>query len=214
MNHLGVVLANNTRSHAEARIQSARRAFYSLQGAGLCVKGCSPSTISRIYTTAIRPVLTYGLECVYQGKTVMNQVEVIQGKCLKAALGLKYYCKTSPLLHALNIDRVSTSIEIHQLALFKSMFFSSSRTSVLCKFLLSEFLKGGLSSHKNLVSAVMKTCDKHNISMAQYLCESSHKPACKRRIRTRPECGIADSVKYVLNSSHDVLIINDLLSPF
>ena len=96
------------------------------------------------------------------------------------------------------------------------MFLSSARTNVRCKFLLIEFLNGGMSSNTNLVSAVMQTCDKYNISLAQYLCETSHKPVCRsrRRIKSRPECGIADSVKYVLNTSHYILFINDLLSPF
>ena len=37
--YLGVTLSNKPGDHASARIKSVRKAFYALQGAGLCVKG-------------------------------------------------------------------------------------------------------------------------------------------------------------------------------
>ena len=211
--HLGVILANDNRRHCESRIQSARRAFYSLQGAGLCVNGGNPSTISYIYNTAIRPVLTYGLECIYQCDTVVKKAEVLQSKLLKTALGIKYYCKTSPLLKALNIDRVTVYMDIQKLSLFKSMFLSTSRTNKLCKYLLKETLQGRLASHKNLISSVMQICDKYNVSLARILCERSYYVRIKHLIKSTPMCGIADSVKYCL-SKNDVDTVNKLLSPF
>ena len=60
----------------------------------------------------------------------------------------------------------------------------------------------------------MQTCDKYNIYRWHSTCVRLLKPVCKCRIKSRPECGIDDSVKYVLNTSHDILFINDLLSPF
>ena len=57
-------------------MQTKPKHGYALQGAGLCVNGTSPDTITHIYTTAIRPVLLYGLECIYQCKTVSNDTVV------------------------------------------------------------------------------------------------------------------------------------------
>ena len=104
--HLGVILANNGHSHAESRIKSTRRAFYSLQGAGLCQNGTNPNTVAQIFSTAVRPVLTFGLGCVYNRKTVLSDIESLQGKLLKAALGIKKYCRNAPLLQAMNIHRL------------------------------------------------------------------------------------------------------------
>ena len=205
--HLGVILANNSKSHAEARIQAARRAFYSLQGAGLCVKGCNSETIAHIYNTAIRPVLTYGLECVFQGSTVMGQVEATQSKFLKASLGIKLNCRTSPLLQALNVDKVMSSVEIRKLSLFKSMFFSSSRTNVLYKYLLTCALRGSLTSQKNLVLSVIKICEKYQLSLAKLVMENSYFRVCKRTIKFRPQCGIADSTPFILHTSHDFYVV-------
>ena len=101
--YLGVTLSNNTKAHTQERIKSTRRALYALQGAGLCVNGSKPDTIVHIYNTAIRPVLTYGLQCVhvYQCKTAIDETEKLQCKLIKSSLGLKSYCRNTPLLHAL-----------------------------------------------------------------------------------------------------------------
>ena len=99
--NVGVTLSNNTKAHTQERIKSTRRALYGLQGAGLGVNGSKPDTIVHIYNTAIRPVLTYGLQCVYQCKTAIDETEKLQCKLLKSSLGLKSYCRHTLLLHAL-----------------------------------------------------------------------------------------------------------------
>jgi hypothetical protein len=210
--HLGVILSNDKRSHGESRIQGARRAYYALQSAGLCVNGCSPETVSHIYHTAVQPVLSYGLECIYQDRGTLQKIETTQNKFLKSALGIKSYCKISPLLKALKLDRISTIVEIKKMSLFKSMFHSNSRSHILCKYLLKCHLEGSLSSHNNLVSSVMHICDKYGLNFAQYLC-SSHQDF-KHKIKYNDPCGIADSVRYCLFTLHDVNTVNNLLSPF
>jgi len=80
--HLGVILANDTYSHATARIKATRRSFYALQGVDLCVNGSNPDTITHTFKTIVRPVLVHGLECVYQTKTALHKVEVSQAKLL------------------------------------------------------------------------------------------------------------------------------------
>ena len=212
--HLGVVLSRNNKQHAEERIKSARRAFYSLQGAGLCVGGCSPSTISHIYSTAVRPVLLYGLECVYQDKTVMKSIESMQGKFVKAALGLKKSCRTSPLLQALNVDRISVSVDISKLSLLKSMLLSTSRCSTFYQHLLSCYFDGSMGNHKNLVNTVMNICKKYHISLLQYVCDDHYQLRCKEIIRYKNPCGIADSVKYCLSTDFEATTINNLLRAF
>jgi len=64
--HVGAILANDPHSHTTACIKATCRAFYALQGAGLCVIGSA--TITHVFNTVVRPVVMYGLECVYQTK--------------------------------------------------------------------------------------------------------------------------------------------------
>ena len=82
--YLGVLLANNTNAHSEQRVKATRRAFYALQGYGVCKDGVNPETMTHIFNTAIRPVLTYGLQCVYQNKSPLEATEKLQCKLLKA----------------------------------------------------------------------------------------------------------------------------------
>ncbi len=174
-----------------------------------------PDAISHIYTTAVRPVLTYGLECVYQGKTVMQDVEMLQSKLLKSSLGLKRYCRNTPLLQALKIQHVCRSVEIQELILFKSMLLSSSRSHKFYQFILACHIQGAISSQRNIVSRILKTCDKHNISLAGYLCNESHLKKTKCTMKQFPACGLSDSVSFILNSSsRDMYHVNSLLSPF
>ena len=93
------------------------------------------------------------------------------------------------------------------------MFLSSSRTHVLCKYLLKRYIQGALPSQNNLVSAVMQICDKYDFNLAQYLC-STNLSAFKRVMKYRSPCGIADSVRYCPINSHDVFTVKNLLSSF
>ena len=81
--HLGVILANDAHSHATARIKATRRAFYVLQGAGLCINYSNSDTITQIFKTVVRPVLVYGLECVYPTKTALHKAELSQAKSVR-----------------------------------------------------------------------------------------------------------------------------------
>ena len=87
--YLGVTLANDKKSHAHERIKSTRRALYALQGAGVCEGGVKPEVITHVFNTAIRPVLMYGLQCVYQCKSAIEDAEKLQAKRLKSSLGLR-----------------------------------------------------------------------------------------------------------------------------
>ena len=58
--YLGTTLTGNVTDHIDTRIKSARRAYYGLQGAGVCCDGVASKTLSHIYKVAIQPILTYG----------------------------------------------------------------------------------------------------------------------------------------------------------
>ena len=70
--YLGVTLSNDSCAHSNDRTKSAKRAYYALQGAGICANGTSTETLVHLYQAAIRPVLMYGLVCVHQNKTAID----------------------------------------------------------------------------------------------------------------------------------------------
>ena len=49
--------------HVDNRISAGRRAYYAMQGAGLCNNVTDADAIAYLGNAAIRPVLTYGINC-------------------------------------------------------------------------------------------------------------------------------------------------------
>ena len=187
-----------------------------MQGAGLCHSGSTPYTSAHIYSIAIRPVLTYGLECVYQKKKVWNDLESLQGKFLKISLGLGLHCRSGPLLRALKVQSIKKTVELVEMNLLRTLFRSTSRrTSLFYRFLLSKAFNDFNYRNKSLVSRVVFTCMKYDISLVKILCDDQYFKDFKQKFKVFNECGLADTISYILNSdSPDLSLLHDLLSPF
>ena len=64
--YLGVTLSYvKPNMHVDNRISACRRAYYGMQGAGLCNNITNADAIAYIWNAAIRPVLTYGINCIH-----------------------------------------------------------------------------------------------------------------------------------------------------
>ena len=72
------------------------RAFYGLQGAGLCARGANPFTIAHNYKTAIQPILTYGCSNLNLTHNDISELEKVQASLIKTALGLPKYLGYEP----------------------------------------------------------------------------------------------------------------------
>ena len=135
--YLGVMLSNNDSKHCEERVNATRRAYYALQNVGMCSRGVKqPDTVVHVYNTAIRPVLMYGQQCIFSNKTAIDRAEKLQAKLLKCSLGLKSYSKTTPLLKALKIPRINSTIQMQEIKLLRNMIVSSSRTRDFYNYVL------------------------------------------------------------------------------
>ena len=120
--YLGTTLTGNVTDHIDTRIQSARRAYYGLQGAGVCCDGyVAPKTLSHIYKVAIQPILPYGCSTINISDRSVKSLEKTQGMFLKTALGIPKNRKNSPLLAALGIEKLDQLIRRQQLTLLNKM---------------------------------------------------------------------------------------------
>ena len=65
--------------HVDSRISACRRAYYAMQGAGLCNNISDADAIAYLWNAAIRPVLMYGINCIHvkQELAYTNGREVI-----------------------------------------------------------------------------------------------------------------------------------------
>ena len=85
----------------------------------------------------VRSVLTYGCHALYLSQRSLRKLEVMQGKLVKSFLGLSKYSHTSPLLDALNIQPVYSTIVASSMKMLHSCLSHSSNAkhfycSMLC----------------------------------------------------------------------------------
>ena len=117
MTHLGTTLTVNVSDHIDTRIKSARRAYYGLQGAGVCCDGVASKPLRHIYAVAIQPILTYGCAAISIDNRSVKNLEKTQGILLKTALGLPKSRRNSPLLAAIEFEKFEQLIKSQQLTL-------------------------------------------------------------------------------------------------
>ena len=116
-------------------MQSANKAFYSLQAACLKSNSVSPQTAFNIYCSAVRSVLTFGCCAIYIYKTQLENLNKTQGKYVKSILGINFNTRTT-VLKALSLPTVSIFIDKANVNLSKSCIFSDSLTARFYLYLL------------------------------------------------------------------------------
>ena len=214
--HLGVVLANDNHSHTNSCLHATSKAFYALQGSRLCFNGSNPGTIAHIFKAAIQPVLSFGMECIFQSKSVIIKAQSTLAKLLKTALGLKGYSRSTPLLKALDINILQQSVYVQELVLFKSLRLSTSRSCKFYYFLLSKVISGNAPSKKNIAYRVYQTYHRYNINFSDYMCDTRYFNSCKSDIGGYSHDRLSDTVSFLLHANCDASknTLQTLLSPF
>ena len=122
-------LTGNVTDHIDTRIQSARRAYYGLQGADVCCDGVAPKTLSHIYKVAIQPILTYGCSAINITDRSVKSLEKSQGTLLKTA---PINRRNSPLFAALGIEKIDQLIKRQQLTLLRNALQGNSKARTFC----------------------------------------------------------------------------------
>jgi len=220
VNYLGAVISNEKLLNIDNRSSKFRKAFYYLQGAGLCKGGVNPSVIRHIWTTALTPILTYSLSSMPITEPAMKELDSLQTKLLKTSLGLPKYCRNSPLLSALNLPRIRDLIDIHSLNLARTNILSSSRSKYFYNHLIRCHSNNSvnMSNHNDLISRVKKICNVRQLSFSKYVLNDSYRLQVKNRIKYSNVVndGLVDSLKLLLNDFNcdNLKIARLLLCPF
>ena len=135
MDILGVAFNNNLKNstHVSNRIQKCDRSFYSLRNAGFSYPGAH----SDVKSYMCQPVLLYGSDCINLSSTDIKTMDTSQGKIIKQSLGLSKHSRNTNLLQALNINKVSHTINHSTLSLWNRLFCVESPTQTLWSYLCS-----------------------------------------------------------------------------
>ena len=168
--YLGTTLTGNVTDHIDTRIKSARRAYYGLQGAGVCCDGVASKTLSHIYKVAIQPILTYGCAAISIDNRAVKSLEKTQGMLLKTALGIPKNRRNSPLLAALGIEKIEQLIKRQQLTLLRNALQGNSRARTFYMGMMKLYNQGNIDQYPaSLLSRCKKICDSEQFSLYKYI---------------------------------------------
>ena len=217
LKYLGTILdSTNSNSHVSERVQSANKAFYSLQAAGLKSNSVSPQTAFNIYCSAVRSVLTFGCCAIYINKTQLENLNKTQGKYVKSILGINFNTHTTPILKALSLPTVSTFIDIANVNLLKSCIFSDSLTQRFYLYLLRA--ETDINISKTLLGRVKTIISDNNIMLFNTLMFKNTKSLNKELNMSVPSGldGTVDTIRFLLNSydNGNRRVLNNLLKAF
>lgn len=213
--YLGAILRDDRgSSHTNRRVQSAQKSYYGLQGAGLCFRGVTPDVASHLYSVGVRTVLTYGCEALYLNKKCVKNLESTQGKLIKAFLGLRKTSHTTPLISALNIPSVATSIGLASLDLLRSCLRHSSSASSFHSSLLCSVRP--FSAFNCLAQRCVDYAATHSFNLMDYVFNDSHRLFLKKKLKHVEPNGISDSIRILFNDFNDLTrnIVQLLVNPF
>ena len=213
LDYLGAILGNNTDDHVNSRISKCRRAFYSLQGAGMCNNGAIPDVISHLWQTALQPILTYAGECFSLKPSNISELDKIQSKLIKSSLGLSKYMRTSPLLSAMGVRKLNCLFQSQSLKLYNCIMSGKSR---ITRFYIDSLRSSDTNVCYSLPQRVRMTCLNHKLSFVKVTTDRSYCKSVCKKLKTILTDGITDSCKMLLRNydENNKFLLKLLLKPF
>ena len=145
--YLGVKISSKLTptAHIDARKQSALAAANSMRKIGLFSNIVSNSIKTLIYKTYVRPILYYGLAVQTVNKTETKNLQTFEATLVKRIVGVSKYCRTTPLMHALGMERVEDKLAAIKLDLFTRLA-TNSATSNTAHAIMIEHANSGTKS--------------------------------------------------------------------
>ena len=163
-------------------------------------------------------ILIYGINSINISAGDLGKMEKIQSRLLKAGIGIHKFCRSSPILKALNVSKIDNIIETSSLKLISAIFSNSSRAKTFYCYLVKKHCCDKLHYHTDLIARVRTISSKHNVSLLKYILDTSYSHSVQVSIKspTTPEDGLCDSVRQVLLSRnpYDRYILSLLLKSF
>jgi len=165
----------------------------------------------------IQTTLLYACEAMSIKKTKVKDLITTQGNLIKASLGLKRSCHTTPILQALDIQSVSNAVDFRALNLLRSCLLHPSGASQFYSNLLMH--ESGSKTQNTLVGRTLQTAHQHGINVLKFVMNSEYYMSVKRLLKGRVAFGsdgLIDSVRGLLSNytQHDRVMLHDLIHAF
>ena len=85
------------------------------------------ATPAHMFNVAIQPILTYGCTTLNFTRSSVKELDKVQSKLLKSALGLPKFCHNTPLLQASKVKKIDNLLQVHQLSLLQNALLNKSK---------------------------------------------------------------------------------------
>ncbi len=72
----------------------------------------------------IQPILLYATQSHPLSTSDIMEMDKLQAKLIKSALGFTKYCRTTHMLNAMNVNKIANLRNIYTVELLKSMFLA------------------------------------------------------------------------------------------
>ena len=211
MKYLGTVIGNSCgNSHVNEWLRACSRAFYSLQGTGLCNNGLKIETAVHVWNTTCKSILLYGCNTMYINKTCLARLDKLQAKLIKTVVGIGPRYHSSPLLDALKIPKVSLINDAYNLFLYRNSVTNISAAT--CFYRNVALTPSSLNNGNSLPERVLSICKRSDVNLLKFLTDNSYAMLCKRKIlniKKNGECGLTDTIRNILlerdNMNIDIL---------
>ena len=142
-----------------------QKSFNALQGAGLCHQGLSLDTAIHTWKVACQSILQYGCESVYMSRKSKGEMDKLQAKLLKCIVGIGPNYRTTPLLEALYVQKVSRIVDFNTLMLFRHILHDTSAARV---FNLT-MLKAQSKCESLLVNRAKRICTENSVNLFRFV---------------------------------------------
>ena len=119
-----------------------------------------------MFNVAIQPILTYGCTTLNFTRSSVKELDKVQAKLLKSALGLPKFCHNTPLLQALKVKKIDDLLQVQQFSLIRNALLNKSKART---FYLHMFKHGTSHTDKNLLSQYLEICNAHRVSLTRYV---------------------------------------------
>ena len=195
----------NGQAHLNNRSVASKRAFYTIQTAGVKYPDLNINVVSDIYKTAVESVLQFGCSSIYLNKGNISKLNQLQGKLIKKCLGLGQWCRTCPLLKTMDITPMSLRVGIGNLDSLRRCLLNDSISQKFYTDLLF-YLENDQqhSCSKTLVSRALFYAKEYNIDLKRYIFSDKYQAVTKHKLleeyyMKNGQNGLVDSLRNLLN---------------
>ncbi len=156
--------------------------------------------MSHLLKAILQPILLYATQSLPLSISDIVEMDKLQAKLINSVLDFIKYYRTTPLLNAMNVNKIANLRNIYTVDLLKSMCFSRSQAIEFYSYLMNSsygFKKDSLMSRAHTA------CFSENISFILYLLNANYHDMNKKRMKivyTHGNDGLTDTVGQFLQS--------------